>query len=107
MARDREREKIAKRVLAKYVTDVEFGTYKDRPVMRLRYAKGHKMLIIKTLEWERLVTGKLPHQTYSIVIMGPKEEEVSSREFLTAKMVKLAILETKALDLLKGVEKWA
>ncbi len=103
MARDRKREKIVKKLLAKYVSDIQFGTsVLGHSLMLLTYVNGHQMTVRQTFEWERMQSGKLPHQVYCIKIFGPDDKVVSNSDFLTAKMVKLAILKTKALDMLKG-----
>jgi len=105
MARTGERKiaKIAMELFGSYVRKIRIiKDDKGHPVMRLVYNHGYKVHILQTFPTERAIAGKFISQTYFINILDPSGNIIVQKEFLTAKMVKLAILKTKALDILKG-----
>jgi len=112
MARDRQKIiDAAQSVLGKYVNEIRIiQDGMGHQVMVLFYLNKHKLKILQTFSWERLQAGKLPHQTYHIEVTDPKRRIITQKHYMTAKMVKMAILKTKKLDLLKhkkGVKTWA
>ena len=72
-----------------------------RSVMGLIYNNGHTLTILETNPSERLAEGRWPWQIYHILIVNPKGKTISGKQFLTAKMVKMAILKTKKLDMVQ------
>ncbi len=116
MARKRQGEtlKIAQKLFGSFTKDIEIGEEKGHPCMVLTYHYSHRVCIIQTNAAERVIAGKLPNQEYCIVVTNPDGKVVTKKNYITAKMVKLAILKTKALDIFesilnqrKGVNTWA
>ena len=111
MARRRKSEEIegiASALMSRYVTSVRvYRSQRGHPVMALTFPDGHRMTITENEQLDRLLAHKMPHQKYSVRILDPNGKEITNKKYLTAKMVKLAILKTRKLEVLKGVKTWA
>ncbi|MBW1812172.1 MAG: hypothetical protein JRJ39_00490 [Deltaproteobacteria bacterium] len=100
--------KIATMLFGSFVKEVLIlKDDKGHPVMRLIYKHGHEVHILQTFPLDRIMANKWPEQIYFVNIIAPEAGMGVQSKFLTAKMVKMAILKTKKLDMLKGVKLWA
>ena len=117
MARRRERAIIetARKAFGRYVKEIRVTKDEQgHAIMHLTYNHGHKMLILQTFPAERVLAKKLLNQIYCVGVLNPGEKNIMEKNYLTAKMVKMAILKTKQLDMMipysnqkEGVNKWA
>ena len=101
-------QRNAQALLGKHVREVRIiEDIEGRVQMLLYYRNRHRLLITKRFDEEVQKAGKLPFQCYHVKMIKPDNEELTSGDWLTAKMVKMAILKTKKIDLLrKGVNTW-
>lgn len=88
-------------IFGQYVKEVQVGEVEGHLTMNLIYNNNHRMCIIQTSPAERILAEKWLNQAYCIVIKNPEGKTITEKKYLTAKMVKMAILKTKKLDILK------